>query len=123
VFGTQDVVGSSPTAVLNSDAAKGYSLLASYAFNSSWNVFTRYDSVNLSENVLPNLQDRFFDAGIDYKALKSLDLAVVYKLETVYDGAATIGSADANGSYTIGGANAATDGKFREIGVYAQYKF
>jgi hypothetical protein len=123
VFGTQDVVGSSPTAVLNSDAAKGYSLLASYAFNASWNVFTRYDSVNLSENVLPKLQDRFFDAGIDYKALKSLDLALVYKLETVYDGAATIGSADANGSYTIGGANAATDGKFREFGIYAQYKF
>ena len=123
VFGTQDVVASSPTAVLNSDAAKGYSLLASYAFNSTWNVFTRYDSVNLSENVLPNLQDRFFDVGIDYKALKSLDLALVYKLENVYDGAATIGSADGNGSYTIGGATAATDGRFREIGLYAQYKF
>jgi hypothetical protein len=123
VFGTQDVVASSSTAVLNSDAAKGYSVLASYAFNDTWNVFTRYDSVNLSENVLPNLQDKFIDAGIDYKALKSLDLALVYKVENVYDGAATIGSADANGTYTIGGANAATDGKFREIGLYAQYKF
>jgi hypothetical protein len=123
VFGTQNVVGSSPTAVLNSDAAKGYSLLASYAFNETWNVFTRYDSVNLSEDVLPKLQDKFFDAGIDYKALKSLDLALVYKVENVYDGAATISSADGNGSYTIGGANATTDGKFREIGVYAQYKF
>jgi hypothetical protein len=123
VFGTQDVVASSPTAVLNSDAAKGYSVVASYAFNSTWNVFSRYDSVNLSENVLPNLQDRFIDVGIDYKALKSLDLALVYKLETVYDGAATIGSAEANSSYTIGGATAGTDGRFREIGVYAQYKF
>jgi hypothetical protein len=123
VFGTQDVVASSPTAVLNSDAAKGYSLLASYALNGTWNVFARYDSVNLSENVLPNLQDRFFDVGIDYKALKSLDLALVYKLENIYDGAATIGSGDGNGSYTIGGATAATDGRFREIGVYAQYKF
>jgi hypothetical protein len=113
VFGTQNVVASSPTAVLDSDVAKGYSLLASYAFNDTWNVFTRYDSVNLSENVLPNLQDRFFDAGIDYKPLKSIDVALVYKLETVYDGAATIGSEDANQSYVIGGANSATDGRFR----------
>jgi hypothetical protein len=123
VFGTQDVVASSPTAVLNSDSAKGYSVVASYAFNATWNIFSRYDSVNLSENVLPNLQDRFIDVGIDYKALKSLDLALVYKLETVYDGAATIGSAEANSSYTIGGATAGTDGRFREIGLYAQYKF
>jgi hypothetical protein len=123
VFGTQDVVASSPTAVLNNDAAKGYSFLASYAFNATWNVFARYDNVNLSENVLPNLKDKFYDAGIDYKALKSLDLALVYKNEQVYNGAATIGSADANSSYVIGGANSTTTGTFREVGIYAQYKF
>jgi hypothetical protein len=123
VFGTQDVVASSPTAVLNSDEAKGYSVLASYAFNAVWNVFARYDDVSLSENVVPGLKDRFYDVGIDYKALKSFDLALIYKNEQVNNGAATISSADANGSYTIGGASAATDGKFREIGFYAQYKF
>lgn len=123
VFGTQDVVASSPTAVLNNDAAKGYSFLASYAFNATWNVFARYDNVNLSENVLPNLKDKFYDAGIDYKPLKSLDLALVYKNEQVYDGSATIGSADGNGSYVIGGANSSTSGTFREVGIYAQYKF
>ena len=119
----KSVKASAPTAVLNSDAAKGYSLLASYALNSTWNVFARYDSVNLSENVLPNLKDKFYDAGIDYKPLKSLDLALVYKNEQVYDGAATIGSADANGSYVIGGATSTTSGTFREIGLYAQYRF
>jgi hypothetical protein len=123
VFGTQDVVASSLTGTLNSDEAKGYSVFASYAFNSTWNVFARYDDVNLSENVLPNLKDRFYDFGIDYKALKSLDLALVYKNEQVDNGAATIGSADANSTYVIGGATSATDGRFREIGVYAQYKF
>jgi hypothetical protein len=123
VFGTQDVVAGSSTAVLNSDAAKGYSLLASYAFNATWNVFARYDNVNLSENVLPNLKDKFYDFGIDYKALKSLDLALVYKNEQVDNGAATIASADANSSYVIGGATSTTDGTFREIGLYAQYKF
>ncbi len=73
--------------------------------------------------MLPNLQDRFFDVGIDYKALKSLDLALVYKLENVYDGAATIGSAEANSSYTIGGANSATAAGSARSAVYAQYKF
>lgn len=123
VFGTQDVVAGSSTAVLNADAAKGYSLLASYAFSPTWNVFARYDNVNLSENVVPGLKDKFYDVGIDYKALKSLDLALVYKNEQVDNGAATIGSADANGSYVIGGATSTTDGTFREIGIYAQYKF
>ena len=123
VFGTQDVVASSPTEVLANDAAKGYSFLAAYAFNATWNVFARYDNVNLSENVLPKLKDRFYDAGIDYKALKALDLALVYKNEQVSGGAATISSADANGSYVIGGATSTTSGTFREIGLYAQYKF
>jgi hypothetical protein len=123
VFGTQDVVASSATSTLNDDNTKGFSLVASYAFNATWNVFARYDNVNLSENVLPNLKDKFYDFGIDYKALKSLDLALVYKNEQVYGGAATIGSADANSTYVIGGATSATDGTFREIGAYAQYKF
>ena len=123
VFGTQDVVASSLTGTLNKDVAKGYSVQASYAFNGSWNAFARYDDINLSENVLPGLKDRFYDAGIDYKPLKGLDLALVYKLEQVDNGAATIGSADANSSYTIGGATATTDGRFREIGVYAQFKY
>jgi hypothetical protein len=123
VFGTEDVVASSPTTVLNTDAAKGYSLLASYAFNATWNIFARHDDLSLSEDVLPGLKDKFSDAGIDYKALKSLDLALVYKNERVYDGAATIGSADANSSYVIGGATSKTNGTFREVGLYAQYKF
>lgn len=123
VFGTQDVVASSATGTLNYDTAAGYSVLASYAWSPAWNVFARYDNINLSEDVLPKLNDKFVDFGIDYKALKSLDLALVYKVEQVLDGAATIGSADGNGSYTIGGATATTDGRFREIGIYAQYKF
>jgi hypothetical protein len=123
VFGTQDVVASSLTGTIPGDVAKGYSLIASYAFNATWNVFARYDNLNLSEDVLPKLKDKFYDFGIDYKALKSLDLALVYKNEQIDNGAATIGSADANGSYTIGGATATTDGRFREIGLYAQYKF
>jgi hypothetical protein len=123
VFGTQDVVASSLTGTLNRDVAKGFSVLASYAFNGSWNVFTRYDDVNLSENVLPGLKDKFYDAGLDYKPLKAFDVALVYKVELVDNGAATISSADANGSYTIGGATSATDGRFREIGIYAQWRY
>jgi hypothetical protein len=123
VFGTQDIVASSLTGTLNKDVAKGFSVLASYAFNDRWNAFTRYDDINLSENVLPGLKDRFYDAGIDYKPLKALDIALVYKVELVDNGAASISSADGNGSYTIGGATSATDGKFREIGLYAQFKY
>jgi hypothetical protein len=46
-----------------------------------------------------------------------------FYLTAKLNGAATIGRADADSSCTIGGATAAIDSRFREIGPYAQHKF
>jgi hypothetical protein len=91
-------------------------------------VFGRYDQAKPSKDVLPNLKDTYINVGISVKPRKSIDLALVYKNEKVENGQISVSGADANGSYTIGGTGTTTnglttDGKFDEIGLYAQYTF
>ena len=122
-FGTSSVVGGSLTAVPVSDKAEGYSGWVSYAFNTQWNVFGRYDDAKLSKDVASDLKDTYFNLGVGYKPIKQLDFAVVYKNEKVDNGSTSISGADANGSYTLGGANGTRDGKYDEIGLFAQWQF
>lgn len=121
-FGTSSIVNTATVAPV-SDEANGFSSWASYTFNDQWNVFARYDDAKLSKDIDPNLKDKYFNAGVDFKPIKALDLALVYKNEKVTDGETSISGADANGSYAIGGANALTSGKFDEIGIYSQFVF
>jgi hypothetical protein len=123
VYGTSSVVASSATTAPVSDKADGESAFISYSFNSQYQVFGRYDHTNLSKDVASDLKDEYFNIGAVYKPLKTLDLAVVYKNEKVDHGSNSISGADANGSYTIGGANGKTDGHFNEVGFYAQWSW
>ncbi|MEA3180787.1 MAG: hypothetical protein QOI59_4310 [Gammaproteobacteria bacterium] len=123
VYGTSAVVASTATGVAPSDKADGESAFISYAFNSTYSVFGRYDHTKLSKDVAPDLKDDYFNLGVAYKPLKTIDLALVYKNEKVKNGTNTISGADANGSYTIGGANGTRSGHFNEVGFYAQWSF
>jgi hypothetical protein len=123
IYGTSAVVASSATAVsVPSDKADGESAFVSYSFNPQCSVFGRYDHTKLSKDVAPNLKDDYFNIGVAYKPLKTIDLALVYKNEQVKGGQTSISGADANGSYTIGGLGA-QDGHFDEVGFYAQWSF
>jgi hypothetical protein len=125
VYGTSSVVASTPITPV-SDRADGVSVFASYAFLQQWSVFARYDDIKLSADVAPDLKDQYFNAGVNFKPIKPLDVSLVYKNEKVTDGAVTISGGDAGGSYTIGGADntkQGKDGKFSEIGLYLQYRF
>ena len=123
VFGTSAVVATTAIAAVPHDKATGGSVWASYAFLDYYSVFARYDDTKLSKDVLPGLKDKYFNVGVGYKPIKQVDLALVYKYEKVDHGVNSISSADANSSYTIGGIDSTTGGKFSEIGVYAAYKF
>ena len=123
LFGTSAVVASTATGLVTSDTATGGSIWASYAFAEQYAVFARADDNKLSKDVLPSLKDKFFLVGVGFKPLKTIDLALVYKREAVQHGAVSVSSADANGSYTTGGSTAANDGKFSEVGLYAQWAF
>jgi hypothetical protein len=111
VYGTSSIVTATGTLPV-SDKADGESVFVSYNFNSQVSVFGRYDHTKLSKDVAPNLKDDYFNIGAAYKPLKTIDLALVYKNEKVKNGTNTISGADANGNYTIGGANAARSGHF-----------
>lgn len=116
------------TGSVKSDKADGFAGWTSYAFDAQWSIFARYDRAKPSEDITPNLKDTYFHLGVDYKPIKKVDIALVYKNEKVDNGAISIGSADGNGSYTIGGTGVAgtgvtTSGKFSEVGVYAQVAF
>jgi hypothetical protein len=123
VYGTSAVVAGSATTPVPSDRADGFSSWLAYDFNARLSVFGRYDAAKLSRDVDPRLKDTYFNIGVAYKPARHIDLALVYKNEKVDNGATSIGSADANGSYTIGGINATTGGKFEEIGIYSQFSF
>ncbi len=119
--------GSSTTAPL-SDKGEGYSLWSSFDFNAQWNVFGRFDQAKPSKDVVSGLKDTFYTLGVDVKPRKNVDLALVYKNEKVENGQISVSSADANGSYTLGGTGSSTnglttDGKYDEIAVYAQFNF
>lgn len=121
-FGTSAIVTANGAPPL-SDRADGYSGWASYQFTPDWSVFARYDAAKLSKDVAPRLKDTYANAGIDYKPLKSLDVALVYKYEKVQNGSTSVSGGNANGSYTIGGATGAGQGKFDEVGVYLRWAF
>jgi hypothetical protein len=121
-YGTSAVVNTAAVGPAD-DKANGFSTWASYDFNSQWQAFARYDNAKLSANINPNLHDDYFNLGAAYKPIKPLDIAIVYKNEKVEHGSNSISGGNANGSYTIGGANANRYGRFSEYGVYAHYKF
>lgn len=122
VYGTSAVVNTATAAPVN-DKAQGFSSWLSYDINSQFNVFARYDNAKLSEDINPRLRDAYFNLGAAYKPIKPLDVAIVYKNEKVEHGSNSVSGADANGTYTIGGASNARYGRFSEYGVYAHYKF
>jgi hypothetical protein len=121
-YGTSGIVNSATIAPL-SDKATGVSTWASYNFTDQYTVFARYDNTKLSKDVAPNLKDVYFNVGASYKPIKQIDLALVYKNEKVDNGSNSISGANANASYTIGGANGTRNGKFDEVGFYAQWSF
>jgi len=123
VLGTSSVVNTALVGPI-SDKADGISSYASYSFhNNQLSVFGRFDTAKLSKDVASGLKETYFNAGVAYKPLKTLDFALVYKNEKVENGSTSISGADANGSYTIGGASGTRDGKFEEVGLYAQWGF
>jgi hypothetical protein len=97
------------------DKADGYSAWASYNFTPMWGVFARGDSAKPSKDLNSDLKDKYFNVGVVSHPRKNIDLALVYKDEKV-DGGGAISTS--NG--TIGGL---IEGKYQEVGVWAQVAF
>jgi hypothetical protein len=97
------------------DKADGYSVWASYNVSAMWGVFARGDSAKPSKDLNSALKDEYFNVGVVSHPRKNIDLALVYKDEKV-DGGGTVSTS--NG--TIGGL---IEGKYQEVGIWAQVAF
>ena len=98
-----------------SDKADGFSVWGSYDFNTMWGAFARYDNADPSKDLNPDLKDEYMNVGVVAHARKGIDVAFVYKHEKV-DGGGTLSTSNGN----IGGLN---EGKYDEVGLWAQVAF
>jgi hypothetical protein len=100
------------------DKSHGWSAFGSFAFTPKVSVFGRYDWVKPTQTVLAgtssSVRDNYFNAGINYKPIPPLDLALVYKHERASNGFINT----SNGS--IGGLDRGT---YNEIGLFGQVAF
>jgi hypothetical protein len=99
---------------LTSDKSNGWSAFGSFAFTKDLAIFGRYDWVKPNKETNPDLKDHYFIVGLNYKAIKGIDIALVYKRDKAKNGLIST----SNG--TIGGID---DGPFDEVGVFSQVAF
>ncbi len=97
-----------------SDKATGYSAWVTVKPAKKIAVFARYDHAQPSKDLNSSLKDTYYNLGVSYQARKNVDLALVYKHDKVENGSINT----SNGK--IGGVN---EGKYDEIGLWAQVKF
>lgn len=123
ISGANDVPELTSSGATNpSDKADGESVFASYDFTPMWGVFGRYDDVKLSKDLASGLKDKYFDVGLEAHPFnqdkKNVDVALVYKHEKM-DG----GPAGSTFSTTNGSSFNEADGKYDEVGIWAQISF
>jgi hypothetical protein len=107
-----------PPSDTKGDRSHGWSAFGSFAFTPKISLFGRYDWVKPTQTVLAgtggSVRDHYFNAGVNYKPIAPLDLALVYKRERASNGFI----ATSNGS--IGGLDRGT---YDEIGLFGQLAF
>jgi hypothetical protein len=97
-----------------SDKSSGWSAFGSFAFTPKLSLFGRYDWVKPNGDTNPALKDNYFNAGLDFKPIKEVDLALVYKRDRAENGFLPT----SNG--TIGGV---ASGTYDEFGLFTQVAF
>lgn len=65
------------------DRSRGYSVFASRAFNDKISVFARHDRVEPARLTAPTRDESYFNAGAAYSPVRNVDVAVVYKRDTI----------------------------------------
>jgi hypothetical protein len=97
-----------------SDKSSGWSAFGSFAFTPKLSVFGRFDWVKPNMDTNAALKDEYLNAGVNFKPLKEIDLALVYKRDRAENGFLST----SNG--TIGGI---MEGTYHEFGLFTQVAF
>jgi len=109
------------------DAARGWQVFGNYNINPTWSLFSKYEWEQPNRIAVPSLKDHYFNVGLQWEPVKIVDLALVYKRETVSNGALStsngvIGCTTGATSFSSGAA-CAGNGTYDEVGLFAQVKF
>jgi len=118
---------------LSQDAASGWSGFAHYNLSRQWRAFIRYDQVRPNRLTVPDLKDDLFVGGLQFSPLKYVDLALVYKRETVNGGSVATSNgvvgcgtiATPNAFATSAGPSALCrgNGTYDEVGLFSAIRF
>ena len=115
-FWAKDDMAANVTAKAGTNiTTQGYSIFGAYNFTPQIALFGRYDWVKPNSTV-SNFTDNYYNVGVSYEPTKIVDFALVYKRDSVDNGA--LGTS--NG--TIGAGSGKT-GTYDEVGVWTQFKW
>jgi hypothetical protein len=97
------------------DESQGWGFFGNVNFAPQFSLFGRYDWVKPKHTTNPSLKNNYYNIGISYTPVKDVDFALVYKQDSIDNGA----FADQNFSTT------ALNGKatYKEFGLWGQYKW
>jgi hypothetical protein len=109
-------------------------VFGNYNLTPKWSVFGKYEWVKPTNTNVPAVSDNYFNIGLQWEPVKIVDIALVYKRETVNNGAISTqngtigcsGSATASSFASAGALAAATclgNGTFDQIGIFGQLRF
>ncbi len=98
------------------DTSDGYSVWGAYSLRPNLAAFARFDSAKPKKDLAPDFKDRYYTVGLSHAVRRNVDFALAYKHENVKNGSLST----SNGTL-VGGTTA--EGKYDEIGVWAQVKF
>jgi hypothetical protein len=129
----QDVAVNPALNQLSQDSAQGFALFGNYNLSRQWTAIGRYDWVKPNKITVPGLADNFLVAGLQYSPAKIVDIALVYKRETVNGGAfntanGVIGCSALPTPHAFGTAAGAYatctgNGTYDEFGIFTQLRF
>jgi hypothetical protein len=101
------------------DKSQGYSVFGAYNFTKQISVFGRYDWLQPSQDLASSIKGDYYNVGVGYEPVSTVDFALVYKHDHL-NGPAGTSLSDANATLTVpltGHAN------YDEVGLFTQFKF
>jgi hypothetical protein len=111
----------------------GWSGFAHYNLSRQWRAFARYDHIKPNRDTVPGLKDDLLMGGLQFSPLKFVDLALVYKRETVNGGSvatsngvigcSTIASPNAFSTAASLAAMCRGNGTYDEVGLFTAIRF
>jgi hypothetical protein len=111
-----DVTQSNPVKV---NTSQGVSAFGGWNFMPQWSVFGRYDWVKPQQRTASSFTDNYFNVGVSYEPVKTVDFALVYKRDSVANSTSSLFSTS-NGSI---GAGPGKTGTYDEVGLWTQVKW